>query len=223
MKIINFSLKDFEKNKNNKDNLSNKILYKMCQDYPLHTNPEEIRAKILLIGRVYAAAIERRKNKKNINEDFYEEVVDKFIKFNQNNNLDLKLQTLRNKEFNEDTLKDILAIHSELVGFFKKLTGLEKRSLASKYLHFHVPIFPIYDSRANATIKKIIGGSIKNPKLLGDKRYSKFCCKIIFLYNIIKQQIGENPTLRQIDTYLVNLANKNLSNQEENKYKKQEE
>jgi len=213
MKIINFDLSEFNNLKNKKWMLGNNILYKMCLDHPNHTDIEEIRAKIWLIGRSYAASIERRSksNNKHINDDFYDYVVNEFVKFNKETGFDSKLQALKNKEFNEETLKDILAIHGELTKFFYKLTGKEKRSLASKYLHFHVPIFPIYDSRANNSINQIIKGKEEDSELIGDQEYSKFCYKVLFLYNLIKEKTGKNPTLREIDTFLVQIANEVLN------------
>jgi len=45
--------------------LGNRILYDMCQSYPGHSKDDEIVAKIWLIGRSYAASIERRRNAKH--------------------------------------------------------------------------------------------------------------------------------------------------------------
>ena len=42
---------------------ANSILYEMCSKTPLHNDADVIVGKIWLIGRSYAAAIERRKNK----------------------------------------------------------------------------------------------------------------------------------------------------------------
>src|SRR3989339_652424 len=92
MRIINFDVRQFNNLKNDQWMLGNNILYKMCLDYPLHNNPEEICAKIWLIGRSYAASIERRTIKKHINDDFYDYVVQEFIKFNHRNNFDKKLK-----------------------------------------------------------------------------------------------------------------------------------
>jgi len=207
MKIRNFDINDFNNLKNKKWMLGNNILYKMCSDYPNHTNPEEIRAKIWLIGRAYAASIERRKksNKKHINDDFYDYAIKKFIKFNEENEFDKKLKLLKGKEFSEENLKEILKLHGCLTRFFYRLTGLEKRSLASKYLHFHNLIFPMYDSRASNLIKSIVMG--KTQKLGGDNKYSAFCQRVLFLYDFIKKENGKPPTLREIDTYLIESAN----------------
>ena len=62
----------------NWDCFSNRILYHMCEEYPLHNDKDIIAGKIMIIGRTYAAAIERR-DKKNTNslntERFYNDVV----------------------------------------------------------------------------------------------------------------------------------------------------
>lgn len=42
--------------------LGNKVLYDLCRKYPRHEGYPEIIAKIWIIGRSYAAAIERRKS-----------------------------------------------------------------------------------------------------------------------------------------------------------------
>ena len=44
---------------------SNKVLYELCSNCPTHKIKYEVLAKIFFIGRIYAAAIERRKNKKS--------------------------------------------------------------------------------------------------------------------------------------------------------------
>ena len=48
---------------------SNEILYDLCKNYPEHKNINQILAKILIIGRSYAAAIERRKEYLQYNND----------------------------------------------------------------------------------------------------------------------------------------------------------
>ncbi len=45
--------------------LGNQVLYDLCSKHPFHKTPQEIIAKVWLIGRSYAAALERRKNKRS--------------------------------------------------------------------------------------------------------------------------------------------------------------
>jgi len=42
--------------------LGNTVLYDLCKSYPRHDEEDVIASKIWLIGRAYAAAIERGKN-----------------------------------------------------------------------------------------------------------------------------------------------------------------
>src|SRR5947208_3402490 len=53
--------------------MTNAMLYDLCRKYPDHTNQDAVLTKIHVIGRIYAAAIERRKNKKaeETNDTFY--------------------------------------------------------------------------------------------------------------------------------------------------------
>jgi hypothetical protein len=49
-----------------------KILYDLCRDNFSHDRDDCILTKVLFIGRIYASAIERRRNNKGvINDDFY--------------------------------------------------------------------------------------------------------------------------------------------------------
>ncbi len=60
--------------------LGNQVLYDLCRAYPAHKRDEEIIAKIWLIGRSYAAAIERRKDVDHSSDNFYETIVVETIK-----------------------------------------------------------------------------------------------------------------------------------------------
>lgn len=60
-----------------------KALYDLCLTDFTHDTTEVILANTLLISRAYAAAIERRKNKSGINNNFYlNSVVPTFKKLN---------------------------------------------------------------------------------------------------------------------------------------------
>ena len=99
--------------------LGNNVLYDLCRAYPNHKTPEEIVAKIWLIGRSYAAAIERRKtahnNDKANNDKFYENVVAAVLKSDLDSNLE-KLKCI--STINDDTIPEILFVHNSLVDTF---------------------------------------------------------------------------------------------------------
>jgi len=121
---------------NQKDGgFGNSILYKMCKENPEHNSPDVVSGKMWLIGRAYSAAIERVKRKENINDDFYKEKVGPTL---TDLELDKRLENLQKIEkATKENVSDILSAHKYLQNKIRKITGMDKRSLCSKYLHFH--------------------------------------------------------------------------------------
>ena len=89
---------------------------------------------------------------------------------------------------------------------FEEITGMKKRSLASKYLHFHCPDkFFIYDSRANQAINKLVK---KNKPIVNkceeyDDEYRAFVCKMIELQNYLQPMSNIPVTPRLLDSFLL--------------------
>jgi len=184
----------------------NKVLYDMCARYPYHKEDDEIIAKIWLIGRSYAAAIERRKQQSEQVGDAY--YIDHVAPMIRESKIDQFLESLRAyKVIAGDNFEKILAIHFYVTDLFSKISGLDKRSLASKYLHFHHPmLFFIYDSRACNGIRKfssITGRASQATDVLADNEYRKFSEKCLALRTYIKEKFGENLTPREIDKLLL--------------------
>jgi len=193
--------------------LGNEVLYSLCRKHPGHEKADEIIAKVWLIGRSYAAAIERGRTggDKFSSDEFYEKVVAGKIaksKFK----IDEELKKVKN-------ISDGVCVHKQLIKVFKKINKKRKlRSLASKYLHFHKPnIFYIYDSRAAKTIKaiykditnkhsvKLISVNCKQSK--PDDEYLKFCSYCEWLQSYIKDKfkLTKKLTPRQLDKVLLKI------------------
>lgn len=198
--------------KSNQWTFGNSILYSLCKRNFLHKRVDIIIAKVWLIGRAYAAAIERRKNKKDINDDFYVNTVGPHLK---NSKLDKYLNRLRNeKVIDADNLPHILAAHRYLMVLFEEITELEKRSLASKYLHFHLPnLFYIYDGRASKALNKIVPKATKGIlKEFGeekyDKTYASFVVKCMILTDQLNERFKKKLRPRELDNILIEHTNK---------------
>jgi hypothetical protein len=186
--------------------LGKQTLYDLCKQYPDHKRDEVIIAKIWLIGRSFSATIERRKSNDQLSNDtFYEKSVVPAIKSSQ---LDDYLDRLGEYEhINDRSIPDILKAHRYLVSVFNQLTNQNKRSLASKYLHFHFPsLFFIYDSRAYNAIGKLLPhrrvpavGSVAGY----DYDYERFCRLALSLRDEIQQRYGVFLTPQQIDNLLL--------------------
>lgn len=195
--------------------LGNDVLYHLCSNHPYHQNNEEIIAKVWLIGRAYAAAIERRKEEpgqKYEGSSFYEDVVVSKIRKSK---IDKWLSSLKNfKDIDEASIPDILDVHYKVTDLFSTISGLEKRSLASKYLHFHYPnLFFIYDSRAVGAIRKFpriaTGPSYEAEEF--DDHYQRFFDKCLRLRNQIRSKHNENFTNRHLDNLLLYISSKDVN------------
>ena len=195
-------IENYEDN-NSRWRLGNTILYEMVSNHPRHTDEDEIVSKMWIIGRTYAAAIERRPNKAETPGDFYYDyVAPKLIR----SEIDEKIDLLRNyTTITRENLPSILSVHKYLMDQFTELTQKEKRSLASKYLHFHLPeLFIIYDSRVASVITQFAG---KKPRGLeipqdADKTYAEFCYKALLIYDELNGNYSDTKT-RVIDNILL--------------------
>ena len=203
-----------DKSKTSPWDFGNNILYKMCRDNFTHDKESCVLTKVLFIGRIYAAAIERRKNKKkDINDNFYVDTVSPtFIK----SKLDQHLKCIKsNKKLTVNNLQSILETHGYLTTTLKRITYLDKRSFSSKYLHFHLPnLFFIYDSRVVKALRQFQSNVPKDLYYLTqlknvDIEYAKFCCKCFDLKRKIEKRYKTNLTNRQFDNILISVANKN--------------
>lgn len=197
----------------NQWDFANQVLYDLCHNHPLHNSAEVIVAKIWLIGRSYAAAIERSHARNNglQNEDFYfQTVAPKMLAVG--GTLDTKIARLKRFDtVNEECLPVLLETHAYLIRVFKEITAQDNRSLASKYLHFHLPkIFYLYDSRSIHAIRQMV---IKDAALLHavcdpaccDLEYADLAIRCYRLQQFISEryQLAMNP--REIDTFLLNI------------------
>lgn len=105
-------------------------------------------------------------------------------------------------------LKEVVDTHLFLTNIFSDITGLNKRSLASKYLHFHAPnMFYIYDSRAIQGARDYI---MPNKELrswltpFGDKEYIELVIRLFTFQKYVADQFGLSVTPRVIDSFLLN-------------------
>ena len=175
----------------------NHILYKMCEQSPLHDNPDIIKGKIFLIGRTYAAAIER---KAGGGENFIEnEVLPAILE----SDIDSWIKSILHiNTVTQENHSEILDVHHKVTQLFKRITGLEKRSLASKYLHFHQPnAFFIYDSLATKSIRKKLANRSRITYTKGfDDEYAKFVARCLRYVDEHSKQL----TPRQLDMLLLN-------------------
>ncbi len=193
--------------------LSDKVLYKMCQDHPNHNDSKEIIMKTRIIGRVYSVQLERRKNKGTLNGDkFYEK---KVIPTFKNSGLDGRLSKLRSKTLSPKIFDEVFQVHKDLMDKIYVITKMDNRSFCSKYLHFHLPdLFFLYDSRLRQSVsilKGIISTEQKHEFLLNtneiDIEYVEFYLKCYNLRTELETFFNRKLTIREFDTVMIELSN----------------
>jgi len=192
-------------------NFGNSIHYELCNENFEHKDSDKIIAKVWLIGRSYAAAIERRKNKIDINDNFY---INSVAPAFQNSKLDNSLNAIKDeKEITIENIEEILITHNYLIQVIKEITEMEKMSFCSKYLHFHLPnLFFLYDSRAVTVLRQFISRIPKELTYLSkingiDREYANFFIKSFVLRNQIENEFDLKLTTREFDKILIVKAN----------------
>jgi hypothetical protein len=101
--------------------------------------------------------------------------------------------------------------------FVKEIEGItdkKKRSLASKYLHFHAPesVF-IYDSIANKEIRSLLSRKKSRFSYIKgyDDTYSQFVARCLYLRDqVIEPELEKKITPRFLDKVLLGSANDQL-------------
>ena len=193
--------------------LSDKLLYEMCQKHPSHKDPKEIIMKTLIIGRVYSVQLERRKNHDQlIGDRFYE---NKVIPTFMNSKLDDYISGLRGKTLSPKLFDEIFSVHKSLMKDLHRITQMDKRSFCSKYLHFHLPpLFFLYDSRLCQSVSSLSGRILKEQKSSYltkvnkyDTTYVEFFLKCYNLKEELQEFLNRSLTIREFDNIMIEISN----------------
>lgn len=191
--------------------LATDMLYTLCESNPSQSDPTAIVSKFWLIGRAYSAAVERRRtsnepNPLGANENFYEH---RLVPAMQAKDFDAQFDTLLSLDtITEENALEVMKVHFSLTATLKSFTGQWKRSLASKYLHFHFPALCfIYDKRAQEALGQYVpewsSRRLRDSREY-DKYYYKFSLGVIALREEIHAEFGVLLTPMQLDGVLLN-------------------
>ncbi len=194
--------KDYKKNWA----LLNDTLYTLCEDNPGHSSLSAINAKFYIIGRTYASGIERiRRNPDGEAADLAD--LAEYIHKNRREVAQIfkRLSKIR-EPLTLNNLEIMIDEHGRLLNILKKgLRGRAPRSFASKYLHFHCPVVPIFDSIALSELSEGRRWSRKYElfamPLGADKHYYRFAMRFWRYYEEAREK-NLKPTTRFIDNYL---------------------
>jgi hypothetical protein len=183
-------------------------LRSLCRKYPGHASRSSVAAKVWIIGRTYATQIERRVESDGSQGSSLDQVVT-LIHANAEviDGWIAHLPDADEAALDDGFIPGCVHAHGALVEILKTITkGKAPRSFASKYLHFHRPIVPIYDSVASAVLSKIVRwragfdcGPLRDPE---DTAYREFLMHLRQL-NGLAIASGLQPSVRALDWYLM--------------------
>jgi len=189
--------------------VSDGLLYELCRQYPDHQDAKGVTAKMLLIGRAYAATAERGRSggstAESSGDEFYVRDLPRALRIS---GVDAQLRALRRiRAITAQNVPQVVRAHSVLMAVLSDLTGLEKRALASKYLHFHLPrLFFIFDSRAQRMMRSVSPIPRRNSNVSGcggDRQYGLFVARALAFRGELEDRFGVQLTPRQLDRVLL--------------------
>lgn len=188
-------------------------LYSLCQKNHDHDSMNSINAKLWIIGRTYMTGIERKIESNGKQGGSLSQLAEHLYKNRHKvNKIFSQLKfSCRGSKLTLNKLESIVTLHGELVELIKQVTrrNQSSRSFASKYMHFHCPIVPIYDSYASQALTKFIRWNnqliiFNKPKIV-DEDYLWFVLRFWELYKRASEVIDVEK-VKYLDYYLLCVA-----------------
>jgi len=191
--------------------LTDKFLYELCQRHPTHVDRGEINAKVLIVGRSFATGIERAIRTKKTQGSSMEQLADLLKR--RGKEVDRLLAPLRelNGVLSTGQLRQVVDAHGALDRMISEITRDRRstRSFVSKYMHFHCPVVPMFDSYAQNWIPKLIRMN-NGLRVLGDIGaadvvYFEYVLRFFGLYELIRKD-DPRVSVRLVDGYILAYA-----------------
>lgn len=187
------------------------ILYKLCREHPNHSSNAAILAKLCVIGRGYATGIERQVLSTGKQSDTLMQLIEHFYKNRKSIDTIFKRLSLISGPLTSEKLKLIVREHGRFVKLLshKLRKNRSARSFASKYMHFHCPSVPIYDSFVNKILRREYRWNDKFMEFEipsdADEEYYAYVCRFWQLYQELKKAC-KGVNVKLVDNYLMSLT-----------------
>ncbi len=188
--------------------VTDETLYALCRRHPGHADRGSINAKLWIIGRTYATGIERKISSDGSQGSSLTRLAD--LLENKHAAVDAIIGTLNSVREPLDTaqLRTILCAHGALLKLVRPLLRNRQspRSFVSKYLHFHCPAVPIFDSIAMRKLTKLSPWRQLTNKLTipseADPEYGWYVSRFWQLYSDLRSA-GANVTVKTLDHFIL--------------------
>jgi hypothetical protein len=164
-----------------------------------------VYTKVAIIGRVYEAGVPR-----SFQAPGDSEATVTYGLIEQADLIEKRLTALHGRRFDRQTAAEIVEVHGGVTRKLAERTGdAWLTSFVSKYLHFHCPIVPLYDSNAAGRIGQFVDwqlvASVRDSlTTLPDwaRAYRNFVAAFVVLYERVWAETPLQPSVRDIDYLL---------------------
>jgi hypothetical protein len=180
-------------------------LYDLCRRRSSHDDFADVYTKVAVIGRVYEAGVARSWRGAGDPEIEVSQALIEQAELIRNG-----LRRLKNRSFDQQTAADIVELHGHIARAISHRTaGVFLTSFVSKYLHFHSPVVPIYDSNAQAAIGQFVDWDLVGPTRHAmatlpewARAYRNFVAAFVILYQRAYAETSLTPTVKELDHLL---------------------
>lgn len=129
-------------------------LKRVVEQHPGHSDLRGVFTKVTMVNRVYMTGLERHSDAETVDDSAPAARVAKCLVENATE-LDQRITELQKlKTLGPEDLAQIVDTHAWLVRALKSAGVGRTVSFASKYLHFHAPMVPIFDSIAAESLSQ---------------------------------------------------------------------
>jgi hypothetical protein len=182
------------------------VLYDVCG--PNRSSDPWTYARVFLVGRVYASGIERRLGRrrrrksrgKRLSSRVLRRLCERLVA--RRRKLVSILRSVRgiNEPLDRKKLRIVVEAHRS---FLKVVGRRSAPSFASKFLHFHAPTVPIFDSVARGVVWSLYPGSRRRER----SSYGNYANRFLQLYQTVREsRPAEENLVRRLDYYLLWLS-----------------
>ena|SRR5690348_1781166 len=180
-------------------------LYDLCRRRASHRDRADVYTKVAMIGRVYEAGVARAWRGDGDPET---EIRDVLIE--RADLIERGLERLKDRAFGRPQAAGIVELH----GHIARAISLRTKdrfltSFVSKYLHFHCPIVPIYDSNARTAIGQLVHQDVvtevrETMAGMADwaTAYRDFVAAFVALYERANTETAQRPSVKELDHLL---------------------
>lgn len=185
--------------------LIDRTLLAVCDCWPTHGDKQQVTAKVALIGWTYVTGIERAFKGGTRQGDALTRVVEHIHRNGQRLDKIIAIVPSGTNILREMAIKPIIGAHYEFLQLLSECADCHRnpRSFVSKYLHFHRPTVPIYDSYAASVISSVLGSRTRSRRhAAADLTYASYVEKFWCLTRRISEA-GRTCSVKELDTYLL--------------------